>query len=148
VLVRVMSACRRAGQKPVRGGFYRKGSRTAMRRLARADEGPRARVKITATCELEILSCCVMWRKKRTEIVVETSRLLLIGRASSSAWCGACRARGPMFTPEQAAAVAGMSVRAAYRNIEAGQLHFIERPASPLLICSASLHASMSFKER
>jgi len=49
-----------------------------------------------------------------------------------------------MVTAEEAAAIARVSTRSIYRWIEAGTLHFLDNPDSPLLICSASLLAYTS----
>jgi excisionase family DNA binding protein len=49
-----------------------------------------------------------------------------------------------MATPEEAAAIAGVSTRAIYRWIEAGELHFLEGPERNLLVCSTSLLAYLS----
>lgn len=87
-----------------------------------------------------------MWRKKRTEIVVETSRLIIIGK-TTAAWCDDCGAHVTMLTPEQAAAAAGTSARTVYRQAELGQLHFTETSTGSLLICHGSLRVLMSFKQ-
>ncbi len=44
-----------------------------------------------------------------------------------------------MFTPEEAAALAGINTRALYRLIEVGGLHFVETPAGSLLVCLSLL---------
>jgi hypothetical protein len=44
-----------------------------------------------------------------------------------------------MVLPEEAAVIAGVGVRAIYRQVEAGELHFIETEVWPLLICRNSI---------
>jgi hypothetical protein len=75
--------------------------------------------------------------KRRTEITVETDRLLVIRRNSGHvfAQCDRCRARIEMVTPLEAAAIAGVSVRTINRGVENGVLHFAETNEGLLLIC-------------
>ena len=82
--------------------------------------------------------------KKRTEITVRTSRLLVINRHSSliHAVCKACGKEVEMITPDEAAALVGVSSRVIYRAIEAGELHFLELPT--LFICRDSLQAQFA----
>jgi excisionase family DNA binding protein len=82
-----------------------------------------------------------MGKKRRTEIVIETERLLLLRDASRSLflWCDACRAEVRMLAPEEVASAAKVSVRTIYRWIEAEQLHFTETPGGELLICANSV---------
>ena len=82
--------------------------------------------------------------KKRTEIKIEIERSLIISRseAEALAWCAECAAHVRMLRPEDAAAVARVSVRTIYRWVEAGKLHFSETPEGPngmLRICLNSL---------
>lgn len=82
-----------------------------------------------------------MGKKRRTEITIETERLLLLKESSRSLflWCDTCGAQVRMLTPEEAASVAGVSVRKIYRRVEAGELHFIEMSEGPVLICLDSI---------
>jgi hypothetical protein len=75
--------------------------------------------------------------KRRTEITVETDRLLVIRRNSGHvfAQCDRCRARIEMVTPLEAAAITGVSVRTINRGVEDGVLHFAETKEGLLLIC-------------
>ncbi len=79
--------------------------------------------------------------KRRTEITVETSRVLVIGKCRRSllGWCSGCGQRVRMVTPEEAAMAAGTSARAIYRLVEANELHFTETPDARLFICLNSL---------
>lgn len=85
--------------------------------------------------------------KRRTEIKIEIERSLLVkpfGRSGRPeremlAWCAECAAQVPMLRPEEAAAVAEISVRTIYRWVEAGKLHFSETPDGLLFICFNAL---------
>jgi hypothetical protein len=80
--------------------------------------------------------------KRRTEITIETQRVLVVSghrRVSVVSWCDACGWRVRMAKPEVAAAWAGVSARLIYRWLEAAQLHFAERPNGVLLVCLVSL---------
>jgi predicted site-specific integrase-resolvase len=44
-----------------------------------------------------------------------------------------------MVTPQQASAIAGVSVRTINRWVEAGRVHFMETPDGLLLLCLDSL---------
>ena len=84
-----------------------------------------------------------MSRKKRTEIIIETDQVMVIHmpRGFVRAWCEGCAEEVSMVTADQAAAVAGISLRALCRLIEADALHFIERADRVLFICPNSLNA-------
>lgn len=58
---------------------------------------------------------------------------------SSQGWCERCDSAVNWLTPEQAAAVAGLSPRQIYRLVEAAELHFAELSDRSLRICAASL---------
>jgi hypothetical protein len=79
--------------------------------------------------------------KKRTEITVETERILVIRRRyrAIEVWCDSCAEQVVMIRPDQAAAVSGQSLRAIFGDIERAALHFIEQPDGMLLICLNSL---------
>jgi hypothetical protein len=80
-------------------------------------------------------------RKKRTEITVETERILIIRRRyrAVEAWCEECHEAAVMIRPDQAAALSGRSLRAIFNDIELAALHFLEQPDGLLLICLNSL---------
>ena len=82
-----------------------------------------------------------MTQRKRTSVTVATSSLSVIRPMGSSIelWCAICAAIVPMVSPEQAARLTGVTVRAIYRRIEAGDLHFAETANGLLLVCSDSL---------
>ena len=74
---------------------------------------------------------------RRTEITVETHRLLVIRRRRGSVrgWCGRCLAEVEMITPNEAALLASVSSRTIYRWIEEAKLHFSEELSGSLLVC-------------
>jgi hypothetical protein len=84
-----------------------------------------------------------MGTKRRTEITVETNQVTVIYRPKRfvRAWCEGCDAEVSMVTAEQAALIAGISLRAICRSVEAGALHFVEIADRVLFICPNSLKA-------
>jgi excisionase family DNA binding protein len=87
-----------------------------------------------------------MSRRRRTEITVETRQLFLLRSVGNGvqAWCAKCTPSVRMISPEQAAALAGVSTRTIYALVEAGKVHFIETSAGLLLVCLDSLFAGTS----
>ena len=84
-------------------------------------------------------------KKKRTEITIEVDELTLVrSRRGGTAriWCPACAREVLMVTPEQAAALARVSVRTVNRWVENERVHFRETPDGLLLLCSDSLAAN------
>ena len=84
---------------------------------------------------------CDMMKMKRTEITIETHRVLVIRRPKSSflAWCTACAEQSQMITPAEAVVLARVSTRTIYRWIESEKLHFTETPDGLLPVCLNSL---------
>ena len=82
-----------------------------------------------------------MGGKRRTVIKIETHRLTVVHsrRRAANACCQRCGSQVRLLTPEEAAALAGVSTRAIYRRVECGDLHFVETAEGALLICSGSL---------
>ena len=80
-------------------------------------------------------------RKKRTEIMIETTRVFVRSRATHQlrGCCAQCGGQGRMLTIDDAATVAGLKPRAVYRRIEAAEIHFTETPDGQLLVCLDSL---------
>ena len=66
--------------------------------------------------------------KRRTEIAIETRRVVVISRRRTSAvaWCEACGGRVLMLTTEEAARQAGVTALSLHRRVEAGEVHFTE----------------------
>src|SRR6266699_2548240 len=73
---------------------------------------------------------------------VETHSLIVVRTAPRqlNLWCEKCGTNTAMVTPGRAAEMMNTNLRAIYRQVERGQLHFVEKGAGELLICSASLH--------
>lgn len=88
-----------------------------------------------------------MRRRRRMEITVET-RQMVIRRNTNQApiWCIGCLSPVQLVTPEEAAALAGVSTRTIYRWVEAEQLHFIETAEQSPLICLNSLLGSTDIR--
>ncbi|MCI0486468.1 MAG: hypothetical protein L0229_07690 [Blastocatellia bacterium] len=84
-----------------------------------------------------------MSRRRRTEITVETTEILVVRKSGRARllWCAECCRQVEMITPEQAMIVAGTSSRTIYRSVEAGQIHYSETPEGFLFICLNSLTA-------
>lgn len=80
-------------------------------------------------------------RTQITEISVETNERIVVRHARRVlfAWCAECGGRVRVFTPEEAAQVAGVSSRAVYCHIENGTVHFTETPDGKLFVCVNSL---------
>jgi len=82
-----------------------------------------------------------MKTERRTEVTIETHRLLVLRRRSGSvpAWCAECARAVEMATPDEAAIMANVSLRTIYRWVEAGKLHSDETREGLLLICLNAL---------
>jgi excisionase family DNA binding protein len=80
---------------------------------------------------------------RRTEITIETHRLLVVRRhgVSVRAWCERCSAKVEMITPPRAAEIAGVSSRTIYRWIEDAKLHFTEE-GGHVFVCANSLQVN------
>jgi hypothetical protein len=79
--------------------------------------------------------------RRITEISVQTDEAFIIHRraGSTQASCAQCGPSAPMVTPEEGAILFEIPVRAIYREIEGGQLHFQETPAGSVVVCLDSL---------
>lgn len=80
--------------------------------------------------------------KRRTEITVETDRIMVIRRRPEknvTGWCAACNGESFMFTVDEAAMLLGVTSMTVFRWAEAGRLHWLETAAGQLLICQSSL---------
>ena len=83
-----------------------------------------------------------MKRKRRTEITVETSRLVIRrSKNQPPVWCPECSSPVESVTPEEAAVLASVKTRAVYAWVEAAQLHLIETAEQAPLICLNSLRS-------
>ena len=82
-----------------------------------------------------------MKRSRRVEITVETHERVEL-RADLKRelmWCPQCSTHVWMATPEQAAAIASVSVRTLHRWADAGKVHSRTRPGGLWVVCLASL---------
>jgi hypothetical protein len=79
--------------------------------------------------------------RKRTVTTIEIAELLVVSTARTDIPrppCPICA--GPMMlTPEEAAGLARVTVRTIYARVEAGSVHFLEKPDGLLLLCANSL---------
>jgi len=82
-----------------------------------------------------------MRTRRVIEITIETRQVTIIRRRQSTvyAWCAACAEVVEMVTAEQAAVVLGQSVRAIYRQVEQGRLHFTETAEGRIRLCFNSV---------
>jgi len=84
---------------------------------------------------------------KRTEITIETERLLVVSNSpkAASLWCNRCGETVPMLTVSEAARIECTTAVVISTLAEAGLLHFAVTAEGLLFICSNSL---VSEKER
>jgi hypothetical protein len=83
-----------------------------------------------------------MRRKKKTTIVTFESRertTIHRTRQLLMSWCDQCSVEVLMVTPNEAALIVGTDARAIFREVESGQIHFIESGNGALLICKRSV---------
>lgn len=82
-----------------------------------------------------------MMRKRRTEITIETDRILVVRRRRPplEEWCSRCGGLVPMITVDEAASVARVTSRTIYRWVEIDRLHYTETSDGRLLICLESI---------
>jgi len=80
-------------------------------------------------------------RIRRTEVTVETDEIMIIrcSRGVLAHPCAECPETGVMITPEQAAMMIGTNIRAIFRWLEAGRVHYSETPEGSLLVCPDSI---------
>lgn len=83
---------------------------------------------------------------KRTRITTETRRIVIARRGGFAVdgWCHACKQKVRMTGVDEAAALAGVTVRTIYRWVEAGKVHFTETPEGFLIICANSVSSAPS----
>lgn len=86
-----------------------------------------------------------MAKTRRTEKTVEIHEFYVVRTASGSlpALCPECStADSIMVAPEQAAALAHVSVRVLYRWVETGLIHYKEGRDGSVIVCLKSLPAT------
>ena len=83
---------------------------------------------------------------KKTTVTITTDRWLVISQRSPQetaheleGWCEGCAASVKWLTPEQAAALSGLRLRALFRAVESGQFHFNETAEGLLWLCRNSI---------
>ena len=83
-----------------------------------------------------------MIRRRRT-VRFATHNVTLVRAATESLdlWCEVCGATVAMVTPGRAAEILMTNARAIYRQVERGDVHFVEAGGGEVLICSKSLRA-------
>ncbi len=81
--------------------------------------------------------------KTRTEITVETDRLVIVKRHRRTAWCATCSSQVEMLSIDDAAIFAHVNTRTIFRWAESGAVHSSETREGLLLICphSPNLHS-------
>ncbi len=91
-----------------------------------------------------------MTTKKRTEIIIETERVIVITPPPGSikAWCKACVNPVEWLSPEFAATLINVPPRLIYRWVESGQLHFIEKQDGSIMVCRNSLFGEIPSAEQ
>jgi hypothetical protein len=81
---------------------------------------------------------------KRTQITIETNRVLIVRRMRSSrSWCPECVREVEVVGLDEASALTGMTQPAFRECVETGKWHFSESSDGALLICLDSLMKSM-----
>lgn len=83
-----------------------------------------------------------MEKSRKSEKTIELHEFYVIrsGSGSLPQLCAECSTGDAfMVTPEQAAAVAKVSVRVIFRWLEAGAIHFVEGADGSLAVCLRSL---------
>ena len=78
--------------------------------------------------------------KTRTEITVETERLVVVNRHPRTAWCSNCLRYVEMLSIDDAAILARVNSRTIFHWAESGIVHSTETPEGLLLICPNSLN--------
>ncbi len=76
--------------------------------------------------------------KRKTEVTVQTERVLIVRRRKPTFFMVCTECEGKLVTPEEAALLLGKQRREIYREIENGTLHFTEFAGGELLVCCNS----------
>lgn len=79
-------------------------------------------------------------KRKRTEITIETERMLFISSPRKVlCWCATCGAQAEMVPVDEAAVLRRVNSRTIFRWVEAERVHSSETANGLLLICLNSL---------
>lgn len=82
--------------------------------------------------------------RRRTEVTFErVVRSTHPVESQSHALCNFCGGQSAMLAPEEAALLAGVGVRAIYRAIEEGRIHFLESASGALVVCLGSIREQL-----
>jgi hypothetical protein len=85
-----------------------------------------------------------MTAHKRTEITVETDRVLIVRRRRAlRIWCPGCGSEVDMVGLGEGEALTGVSAQALQDRAQTGRWHLAESPNGSLLICLESLLKDM-----
>lgn len=76
--------------------------------------------------------------RTRTEITLETDRLIVVNRPGKRRWCSECAVHVEMMSIDDAALRAEVNSRTIFRWAESGVIHSSETAAGLLLICPNS----------
>ena len=84
-----------------------------------------------------------MKKTRRTRTTVEEHELIVIrgSRRLNRVLCANCSEAAVLVTIEEAVKMSGISARAIYHLLEAGEVHFAETAEGLTLICAATLVA-------
>jgi hypothetical protein len=88
-------------------------------------------------------------RTRRTEVTIETDEITIIRRQGEcrSIACRRCGDEMAMVAPERAAAMFLTSVRAIYRWVEEGVVHYDETRGGWPVVCRDSVRAAVTGSE-
>jgi hypothetical protein len=79
-------------------------------------------------------------KKKRTEITIETLRVVVINKSQPIlGWCDTCQKEVDWLNLDEAACLTGASTREVIRKIECGALHSTGTRERILVVCPDSL---------
>ncbi|HWP43205.1 MAG TPA: hypothetical protein VNO14_08230 [Blastocatellia bacterium] len=79
-------------------------------------------------------------KTKRTEITIETKRVIVISKPSRMlGWCARCNREVDWVTVDEAARLASASSRDVFGMVESGMLHSAEMHEGILVVCQDSL---------
>ena len=81
--------------------------------------------------------------KSRTEITLETDRLIVVSRPKKKRWCSDCALYVEMMSIDDAALFARVNSRTIFQWAESGEVHSSETAAGLLLICPNSANLSL-----
>jgi hypothetical protein len=90
-------------------------------------------------------------KKIKIETRVEMREVWIIAkpRRSATVLCAVCASpQAVMLAPQEAAAIAGVTLRTLFRWVEAGEVHFLEQADGALWVCVNSLPATSRLRLR